>query len=213
MSNGYEQIYIDLLPRLSECDLAESAERLGLKALANGGVTAEFCGREYLITSAGVNPTDGEAVDVNNRSVLAHYILSRGSGEPENSFLPLARMTGMIAGQIDHDRGLMVHPLLREFGDDYDKFQSAAFKLGGVFEGSLGGGGRCWSFKVLPKIPVRVVFYEADDEFPADIQIWFDRSALRFMEFECLAFLNGCFAKALITAGGEASTADQRKRD
>ena len=47
------------------------------------------------------------------------------------------------------------------------------------------------AFGVLPRIPSRVAFYEADDEFPANTQIMLDKSALRFLEFECLAFLGG----------------------
>jgi hypothetical protein len=208
MGSGYEQIYLGLKPRLSECDLAKSARRLGLKVLPSGEVAVEFCGREYLITREGVNPADGQPVDVNYRSVLAYYILSKGSGEPEHSFVPLRSLSGMIDGQNTHDKGLLLKPLLREFADDYDGFQRAARKLGGVLEGISADGGHCWSFQVLPKIPVRLVFYEADDEFPADVQIFFDRGARRFLEFECLAFLTGCFIKALNTAARETVTAN-----
>jgi hypothetical protein len=197
-TTGYEQIYLDLLPRLAQCDLAESAQRLGLELLASGEVAAKFCGRRFVISAAGVNPEDGRPVDVNYRSVLSHYILSKGRGEPEHSFLPLGRLTGMIAGQKTFDKGLMEKPLLKEFGGDYAKFRAAARQLGGILEDASDGGHR-WTFQMLPKIPVRLVFYEADDEFPADIQILLDRAAPRFMEFECLAFLTACFVKALIT--------------
>jgi len=107
-------------------------------------------------------------------------------------------VTGIIAGQKTFDKGLMEKPLLKEFGADYAKFRAAALQLGGVLEEACDGGHR-WTLQALPKIPVRLVFYEADEEFPADIQIWLDRTAPRFMEFECLAFLTGCFVKALIT--------------
>ena len=201
MITGYEQIYLDLVPRLARCDLAESAARLGLDVLPNGDVRANFCGRQYVISATGVDPADGQAVDVNCRSVLAYYILSPGRGEPGQSFLPLTRLTGMIAGQKSFDKGLMVRPLLREFGDDYGKFCSVANQLGGVLDPvATAGGEHCWTFPVLPRIPVRLIFYEADEEFPADIQILFERTATRFLEFECLAFLTGCFTKSLITA-------------
>jgi len=205
MITGYERIYLDLLPRLAKCDLAESAQRLGLKVLASGEVMADFCGRQYLITPAGVEPADGQPVHVNCRSVLAHYILSQGQGEPEHSFLPLARLTGMIDGQKSFDQGLMVKPLLREFGDDYPQFQTAARQLGGVLDSGSNDGGQRWTFAVLPKILLRLVFYQADDEFPAEIQLLFDRAALRFMEFECLAFLSGCFTNALIAVADRPS--------
>ena len=105
-------------------------------------------------------------------------------------------------------KGLLLKPLIREFGDDYEEFQRAARKLGGVLENVSSGGGHGWNFQVLPKILVRLVFYEADDEFPADIQLFFDRSARRFLEFECLAFLTGCFINDLCNAARETVTAD-----
>ena len=88
MTSGYEQIYLDLLPRLSQCDLVESARRLGLEVLASGEVSANFCGRTFLISHQGVTPADGQSVNVNFRSVLAHYILSKGRAEPEHSVSP-----------------------------------------------------------------------------------------------------------------------------
>jgi hypothetical protein len=200
MISGYEQIYLDMLPALRNCDLAESAQRLGLTVLANGSVIVRFCGREYSITSAGVTPIDGLPVDVNYRSVLAYYILSEGRGEPEGAFVPLAKLTGMIAGQNSHSQGLFVRPLIEAFGDDCEKFQAAARQLDGVPDGALPDGGQCWRFAVLPKIPVCLICYPADEEFPPDIQLWFDRSAPRFLAFERLAFLSGCFTKALLMA-------------
>src|SRR5271169_5936611 len=107
MSNGYEQIYRGLLPQLAQCDFAESASRLGLELLANGDVRVDFCGREYRINSAGVNPADGQPADVNSRSVVAYYILSTGRGEPEQSYVPLSRTTGIIDGQKLHDKGVL----------------------------------------------------------------------------------------------------------
>ena len=207
MSSGYDRIYSDLLPELSRCNLAESAARLGLKLLPSGEVAAELCGREYLVTNQGVEPADRQPVNVNHRSVLAYYILSKGSGEMEQSWVPLNRLSGTIDGQKTHDKGMLLQPLLRELGNDYARFHYAASKLGGVPEPNSDDGARVWSFRVLPKIPIRVRFYEADDEFPADIQLFFDRSARKFLEYECLAFLTGCFVDSLLKAARQAAVA------
>jgi hypothetical protein len=50
----------------------------------------------------------------------------------------------------------------------------------------------------LPKIPLQIVYYDGDDEFPCEVQILFDKNASHFMEFECLAFLEGCLVRAMI---------------
>jgi hypothetical protein len=80
-------------------------------------------------------------------------------------------------------------------------------RLGGVFNGKLKSGGYTWLLKVLPKILLQIVYYDADDEFPCEVQILFDNNASRFMEFECLAFLEGCLVRAMIMTAKTGDTA------
>jgi hypothetical protein len=195
MKGGYDSIYLGLITKLSECDFQASAERLGLEYV-DGGIQVCFLKREYRITLDGVEPLDGQPVNVNNRSVLLYYLLSKGTGDPENSYVLFESIPRMISG-LDLQNRLMSSPLERKFGNDYVKLTEAAVKLGGIEEDSQSGK-HSWKFQVLPKIPLKIVFYEADDEFPANIQIMLDKTSIRFLEFECLAFMVGCFIRALI---------------
>ena len=197
MLNGYNQIYLSLLPKLSKCDFREIAERLGFKYISSDKICIDFLGREYIITPDEVTAADGEPTNVNFCNVLLYYVLSEGSGEPKHSFVPLPRLTGMIAGSHAITDKIMNTPLIREFGSELEKLKTAVSVLGGVYEG-MARGSHSWSINVLPKIPVKLIFYEADEEFPADIQIMLDETAPRFMDFECLAFLCGCFVSALV---------------
>lgn len=198
MRSGYEKIYESLLPELGKCDLSEAAGRLGLSFRPDGGISVDFLGREYEISSRGVNPTDGKPVDVINRIVLAYYALSKGEGEPAFSYVPVSDLTGAkIAFNVNLK--WMTAPLGEIFSGDYEGFCEIMRSLGGVFNGRQNSGGYAWFLKVLPKIPLQIVYYHGDDEFPCEIQILFDKNASRFMEFECLAFLEGCVVKALST--------------
>ena len=87
MKGGYDSIYLGLIAKLSECDFHESSGRLGLRYI-DGSVQVSFLKREYRITLNGVEPLDGQPVNVNNRSVLLYYLMSKGQGDPENSFIP-----------------------------------------------------------------------------------------------------------------------------
>lgn len=195
MNGGYDSIYLGLISKLSGLNFQESALRLGLEYV-DGGVRVCFLKREYRIASDGVEPLDGRPVNVNNLSVLLYYLLSNGRGDPENSYIPFESIPRMISGL--HAQGrLMNTPLEQYFGNDYVKFSEAGLKLGGIEE-ERQVGKHLWRFEVLPKIPLKLVFYEADDDFPAEIQIMLDKTAIQFLEFECLAFLVGCFVRALI---------------
>jgi hypothetical protein len=206
MNGGYDSIYLGLVPRLVGCDWKASADRLGLEYVADG-VQLDFLNRKYQITLDGVEPLDGRPVDANTKSVLLYYLLSRGTGAPENSYVPFESIPRKLTG-LDFQNRLMSAPLEREFGNNYARFGQAAMKLGGIEEGTLPGK-HAWRFDVLPKIPVKTVFYEADDDFPANIQIMLDKTAPEFLEFECLAFMVGCFVRALINTAKYGSVASK----
>jgi hypothetical protein len=206
MSGGYEQIYESLLPKLSECDFSEAAGRLGLSLQSDGALSVNFLGREYEISSRGVNLTDGKPVNVNNRSVLAYYALSKGAGEPAFTYVPVSSLTGtkMV---FSTNIKWMTDSLGKLFSGDYEKFSETMRKLGAVFNGKLSSSGYAWLLDVLPKIPLQIVYYDDDDEFPCEVQILFDKNASRFMEFECLAFLEGCLVRALSMTAKTGDTA------
>ncbi|EGW39754.1 DUF3786 domain-containing protein [Desulfosporosinus sp. OT] len=206
MSSGYEQIYESLIPKLSECDLLEVAERLDLSPQQDGTLAVSFLGREYAISSRGVNPTDGMPVNVNNRSVLAYYTLSKGVSEPALSYVPISYLAG--PGIIFNTNiKWMTDPLGKTFNGDYVTFSKTMGRLGGVFNGKLKTDRYSWLLKALPKIPLQIIYNDGDDEFPCEVQIFFDKHASHFMEFECLAFLEGCLVRAMIMTAKTGDTA------
>lgn len=200
MRSGYERIYETLIPKLNECDFSEIGKRLGLSPLPDGTLAVNFLSREYEISSRGIHPTDGKPVNVNNRSVLAYYALSKGAGEPAFSYVPIHYLAGTV---FSSNIKWMTDPLGKLFSGDYAAFSLAMERLGGVFQGKLKAGGFVWLLKALPKIPLQIVYYDGDEEFPCEVQILFDKNAVHFMEFECLAFLEGCLVSALLMTAAE----------
>jgi hypothetical protein len=194
---GYDSIYLGLIPRLAGCNFEESANCLGLDYRA-GHIQAQFLGRRYVITRDGVESLDGQPVDVNIRSVLLYYLLSKGSGNPEYAYVLFENFPRLVGG-LGNPIGLMSTPLERKFGANYAAFREAAIRLGGKEENSQPGSHAC-QFDLLPKIAARLVFQEADEDFSARIQIMLDQAALGFLDFECLAVMVGCFVGALIRA-------------
>ncbi len=105
MPNGYEQIYLALIPRLAACDLAANAPRLGLEVTADGALRAELFGRQYVVSAAGVDAVDGAAADPNERSLVAIYAISGGQGDPGDDFVPVFRLyAGVDGGTFDKMR-------------------------------------------------------------------------------------------------------------
>lgn len=194
--SGYEQIYLDLAKTLETFDLAANAPHLGL-TVTDGGVLADFFARTYRVDRAGVRPLDGGPAGVNHLSLIAHYAMSPGRGDPSGDFLPLSRMTGMVAGQGDFEKSMVNAALARKFHGDESALAAAAEAVGGRPGERDQSGGRVWLFRPFPKVPLKLVFYEADDEFEAEYRLLFDSRATEFMEFEALGFLTGVFVREM----------------
>ena len=47
----------------------------------------------------------------------------------------------------------------------------------------------CMQFNALPKIPVLMLFNDADKEFPAQCAVLFERRAEKYLDMECLAMV------------------------
>ena len=198
MAKAYEMLYENLKPRLSACDLAASAMNMGLPVPANGLIHCDFLGRQYLISNSGVEKADDRPDNVNSRSLLVHYLLSEGGVEPTGEFVPMSQLTGMVPSQNAHDN-FFAKPLLRALGKNYRGLITATESLGGALISSINGEHH-WHFQVLPKIAMRFIHYEPDDEYPLEFKYLFGRLAIRILEYECLAFLIGCFNYELIEA-------------
>jgi hypothetical protein len=203
MKKGYEQTYDWVVKLLQDCDFSASAERLNLTRIGDT-IAVDFLGRVYTVSKDGVYLTEektvwtvkSEGYDYNVKSVLGYYVLSESDAEPGNDFCPL----GHFSHGIFRD-GLTKNPLGAVFGKDYRYFCRTAKKLGMAFEGEKASGQYVWRYSLLPKIPVKLVYYEGDDEFPTAIQILYDKTAIRFFKFEPLAVLHICFIQGLAAIG------------
>jgi hypothetical protein len=202
--NGYEKTYETIAPRLRDLDFPYAALRLGFDLIDKYRMSIDFLGRTYELDREGVRPADGEKVNVNFLSVLVYYAVSKGGTEPLHDFALLNSFSGGLfsGGSTSGGSGWMVEPIRKAFGGDYERFCRAARDLGMIYEGSRVTAEHTWQYRLLPKIPVLVKYFEADDEFPSDVKIYYDKTVPEYLDFEPLAVLNGCLVAA-ITARAE----------
>lgn len=200
-ASNWEQYSQKQVAALAEADLKSQAAAMELPLDQDGRVKAEFFGREYLIANKGISARDGEAVSYNHQSILAHYLMSRGEGGLSGEFLPIGRLTGMVATGLSPSDNL-IKPLVEKFGDKYQLFTEAALKIGGRHEGKSPAGGESWLFAPLPKIRLQVIFFEADDEFEAEVKVLFDSSAPNFVAYECMELLEMVLVAELLGHAG-----------
>jgi len=54
-----------------------------------------------------------------------------------------------------------------------------------------------YRFQALPQVPIFLLFHDADDEFPAQCTLLFQKNAAGYLDMECLAMLGGILAHRL----------------
>ena len=202
-AGGYKTIYRDLLDKLKSIDLEQTARILNLGYHAAGRVEVVLMGKTFLIENDAIYRQDGKAATTAQGSVLAGYILQTGRGEPAGKFVSFDSITGMVPARSSYSSTSLEARLAKYGQMDPTRFHEAVVKSGGRSGGEVGIGGKSWIIRLLPKIPVQLVFYRGDEQFPPAARLLIDRAAVNFLEFEFLAVLATIFVEQLIIEMGK----------
>jgi hypothetical protein len=172
MPNNYEKAYLSLVPWLD--GVPEPVE-------------LQFLGRGFRVGAGGVEQLSGPPVHVNGKSVLIWYVTQYGGGEkPSYDFRPISSFSfGIFAGsgvswqqkQQPRFGGLTAEGFRREA----ERIGAAPLRPERY--------GESWLLHAFPELPALLTFTEADEEFPADVDVKFGANATRVLPFETLAVL------------------------
>jgi hypothetical protein len=90
--------------------------------------------------------------------------------------------------------------LVKAFGNDSDVFMRVNEKLGGrrEFFGNL-----AYSYQVLPRVPIMVVCWLGDEDFPPSYRMLFDANAHHHLVTDAYAILGSNLTRRLIKLKNE----------
>jgi hypothetical protein len=88
-----------------------------------------------------------------------------------------------------------IDPLKNAFGRNIEGLLKAAGLLGGR---QIEAGDAGYEFRLLPNVPVRMILWTGDDEFPAAANIVFDQNISGILSPEDVAWMAGMLAYRLI---------------
>lgn len=77
------------------------------------------------------------------------------------------------------------------FAGKAEKLKEACLRLGGEVKPRLAGADLTAEIPVFPFFSVLLQFWDADDEFPAQIKIMWDDQTMRYLNFETTYYLQG----------------------
>jgi hypothetical protein len=206
MERGYIQTFNWVKGLLNNCDFSDSSKRLGLEQISENALLINFFDRTYKISKEDIElivektiwTVDSEGYEFDLKSVLGYYVLSEANIEPMYDFCSLGQFSGgvFMESYITHKNNRFTDI----FGNDNKKFEKIMKALGVVeYEDENREGKYTWNYKILPKMPIKIIFYEGDDEFPSKMQILFDKTAIKIYKFEPLAILNASIFEAILS--------------
>ncbi len=149
-------------------------------------ITIVYMGREAQISfPQGEIYIEEEPADEVDTLLLLHYLVDSIGGVMENVWIAYRDLPGARYHQSSF-RADVEEPLAREL-DGKEENLLAWIEKKKLERENLGDIAFIW--KVLPRIPLLIVYNRADEEFPAEARVFFDASASNFLPTEDLEIL------------------------
>jgi hypothetical protein len=184
-SDWREELILKLREEIKGIDFREVAEGIG--AVVRDGVLVLDCfGREFTISPDGEIVTQGRMTPW-IKILLLHYIRTAGKGGLTGKYVSYSELkSGMV--KASSFKRECEEPLTELFERDFEK---TALMLSRMSTKKINDfpTEHAWQLFLLPKLPVTVLFWPREEEFPARVKILFDSSADRYLDAESLIFL------------------------
>jgi hypothetical protein len=88
-----------------------------------------------------------------------------------------------------------VRRLEETFGQDLNSFRDACLSWGGI---KVDGGDIAFELPMFPRLPVRIILWKKDEEFPARICFLFDQTADKHLRLDALWSVGKAIEKELL---------------
>ena len=170
--------------KLASGDIAEICRKSGTVCDASGrAITVRYFNRDYRVSFPDftITAVDGNGQPELRDKVLILDYLGRAGGAP---------LTGKLIGYQELAEGAAyypsfiaraVRPITSYFGRDPEKLVAMAETLDGV---RAGYGDAAVTVHAFSRVPITIIVWRGDDEFPADSSILFDETVLDYLSPE-----------------------------
>lgn len=199
----FEKIYRNYLTQVASLDLSGKTDILGIRVQENK-ISVFLFQREFLITPEEIMDDKGSkplhAVSV----LLCRYLVLCPEAEPEIdsdwvSYKDFKDATPFVGGFVNNTE----KAIAKNFSGKVKTLEEACSKLGGFHATDGLSYDLAMQIYPLPKIPLYLLFNDADEEFPAECRVLFERRAEKYLDMECLAIVGWLFTDYLMQISGK----------
>jgi len=174
------------------------AERCGIEYSASEGeFQLEILGQNYRVSYPSfVARRAGEQSEAPLwfQALIIHYCTTADGASLAGEWVSLRQVPGGLFYE-QAFQGYTGDRLASFFGNDLERFRAAARRVGGLPEDM---GDAAFSFLPLPRIPMAIVYWLGDEEFPPSAQLLFDSSVSHYLPIGALTPLAARLSGMLI---------------
>lgn len=195
-SDWRETLIANLKADIGKIPFLNIAEGIGAD-LVNGSLRLNAMNKEFTISSKGEIKSEGHITPW-LKILLLNYIKNSGNSNLSNKWVSFSELkNGMLkANTFKSECEDALNSILNDYFDKSDTIFSGlgARRLQGLSTENA------WTLKLLPKIPVLILYWQKEDDFPSQTKILFDSSADQFLDVESLVFLTEEMIREIETA-------------
>ncbi len=195
----YNETYHAYLEQLKTMRFDGKEDVLGI-TLDGDAVVVPYFGQSIRLSADGLTDEAGRRPDFSDCVVVLRYLIMCPPFEPKQKewvayrdFPDAGPLTVFWADTV-------VGPLASAFSARVSTLEKACEDLGGSMPDMDIACDLCWRFTPLPKMPLLLVFNDADDDFPASASLLFEKRASTYLDAESQAILGHALANRLLAA-------------
>ncbi len=196
----FEKIYRDYLSQIAELNTDAVARQSDLKKEGDA-LMIPFFGKPYRVSAKGVFDPEGKRPDTMLHHavcvILCKYLIlcpevhpNEGDWVSYKDFKDAAPFVGGFFNTVER-------PISEYFSGKLDELKKACQQMGGRSPDISLSYGLSIQFDAIPKIPVLLLFNDADADFPAQCKVLFRKSAEKYLDAECRAMVGMLLASFL----------------
>jgi len=176
---------------LSQASFKTIAERSGSESADGQTLRIPFLDRTYLVSYPLFEFQDQagseKEIPIQEQVLILHYLMAAEVPDVTGHWISYREIPG-ASFYFGAFVKRAVDPLKKVFGKNISGFLQAAERLQAC---QIENGDAGFEFRVLPAVPLQLILWEGDDEFPAEANILFDKTIGRILSPEDVAWLAG----------------------
>lgn len=207
ITNGsvYNQTYHYYLEQLKSMRFDGKEDVLGI-TVDGDAIAVSYFGQTIRLTVDGLQDQAGCRPDFVDCVVLCRYLLMCPRYEPKQkewvAYRDFPDAGPLTVFWVDTVEGALV----RRFSGHVGVLEKACGSLSGAIPDMDITCDLCRRFTPLPKIPLLLVFNDADDDFPASASLLFEKRASTYLDAESQAILGHALTNRLLDAANDRTT-------